>query len=258
MKRSVLIITVLAVVVAVSCARAEEKIFVEYPTLSECTADNVRIRSKPDNNAEIVGRLNEFDTIIVLRKVNAKGGLWYEVDNPKGEGGAYVFGKYLAPAYRQEFQHSKAAKILTDMRLTYGSTFEKMQELSDEPGKLTRRDNDGIPFVIVDWRDYRVFYRESEDGITGYLKSMEVKSGSKTFGNIHIGDSTDKLRRELGDPVNESGSLWEYEIYLYGYHEGYVEELVDACIFRFSIENGKISRMYYYNHENGEDGEEKW
>ena len=96
------------------------------------------------------------------------------------------------------------------------------------------------------------------EGRTGYLKSLEVESGNKPFGNIHIGDSTDKLRRELGDPVNESGSLWEYEIYLYGYHEGYVEELVDACIFRFGIEDGRISRMYYYNHENGEDGETKW
>lgn len=249
---------VLICIMAVSSAFGESKIFVEYPTLGECTGNNVRIRSNPNTNAEIIGKLNEYDTIIVLRKVTSKNGVWYEVDNPKGEGEAYVFGKYLVPAYKQKFQRSQGAKILTDMRLTYGSTFEKMQELSDEPGKLTRRDNDGVPFVIVDWEDYRVFYRESEDGVMGYLKSMEIKSGNKSFGNIHIGDSTEKLRRELGKPKKESSTLWEYEIYLFGYHEGYVEECVDSCIFRFSIEDGKISRMYYYNYEDGEDGEEKW
>lgn len=259
MKRFVLIVTVLAVVMAVSCAQAEEKIFVEYPTLSECTEDNVMIYSKSNTNAEIIGSLNEYDKIIVMRSVKAKDGLWYEVDNPTGEGEAYVFGKYLAPAYRQEFQRGKGAKILTDMRITYGSTPEKMLSLSGKTGSISRRNSEtGFPFVIGDWGDYRALYWDTVDGRMGYLKSIEIRSGNKPFGNIHIGDSTEKLRRELGNPENESSTLWEYEIYLYGYHEGYEEELVDACIFRFSIDDGKISRMYYYNHENGEDGEEKW
>ena len=258
MKKKILLAIFLCVI-AVSCAWGEAKIFVEYPTLGECTADSVRIRRKPDTNAEIAGRLNEYDKIIVLRKVNTKGGLWYEVDDPTGEGKAYVFGKYLVPAYKQEFQRNAGAKVLTDIRLTYGATSEKMLALSGETGKITRREsNTGFPLVIADCGDYRVLYWDTFDGRTGYLKSIEVKRGNKPFGNIRIGDSTDKLHRELGDPVNKNGSLWEYEIYLYGYHEGYVEELVDACIFRFSIEDGKISRMYYYNHENGEDGEEKW
>lgn len=252
-------LAVLICVMAVSSAFGEARIFVEYPTLGECTGDNVRIRSRADTNAEIIGKLNELDTIIVLRKVNTKGGVWYEVDNPKGEGEAYVFGKYIAPAYKQEFQRSKAAKILTDMRLTYGATPEKMSALSGRSGRITRRDSEtGFPFVVGDWGDYRVLYRDSSNGITGYIKSLEVKSGNKSFGNIHIGDSTEKLRRELGDPEKESSTSWEYDICLYGYHEGYVEECVDACIFRFSIEDGKISRMYYYNREDGEDGEEKW
>lgn len=252
-------LAILLFVMAVSCAWAEEKIFVEYPTLGECTADNVILRSKPDTSAKIIGRLNEFDKIIVLRNVKAKDGVWYEVDNPAGKEEAYVSGKYLVPAYKQEFQRSAGAKVLTDIRLTYGATPAKMRALSDGTGKITRREsNTGFPFVVADWGDYRVLYWDTFEGRTGYIKSLEVKRGNKSFGNIHIGDSTDKLRRELGDPVNENGSLWEYEIYLYGYHEGYVEELVDACIFRFSIEDGKISRMYHYNHENGEDGEENW
>ena len=256
--RKKILLAVLICVMAASFAFGESTIFVEYPTLGECKGDNVRIRTSPNKNSEVIGKLNEYDKIIVLRKVTSKNGVWYEVDNPTGEGEAYIFGKYLVPAYKQKFQRSKGAKILTEMRLTYGSTFEKMQELSDEPGKLTRRDNDGIHSVIVDLGDYRVFYRESEEGVMGYLKSMEIKSGNKSFGNIHIGDSTEKLRRELGDPKKESSTSWEYDICLYGYHEGYVEECVDACIFRFSIEDGKISRMYYYNREDGEDGEEKW
>lgn len=258
MKRKIFL-AVLMCVISASLACGESKIFVEYPTLGECTADRVRIRTSPDTNAEIIGKLNEYDQIIVLREVKAKGSTWYEVDNPKGDGEAYVSGKYLTPAYRQEFQRSPGAKLLTDIRLTYGATPEKMSALSGGNAKLSRIDsNTGFPFVVADFGDYRALYWDNFEGRTGYLKSLEIKSGNKPFGNIRIGDSTDKLRRELGDPVNKSGSLWEYEIYLYGYHEGYVEELVDACIFRFGIENGKISRMYYYNHENGEDGETEW
>ena len=258
MKKKILLAFVLCVAVVAS-AWGEARIFAEYPTLGECTGDNVRIRSEPNTNSEIVGRLNEYDKIIVLREVKAKNGVWYEVDNPTGEGEAYVFGKYLLPAYKQEFQRSKGAKLLTDIRLTYGSTPEKMLALSAKPQTLTRKKHDtDFPVVIGDWGDYRSYYWDNYEGRTGYLKSLEVKSGNKSFGSLHIGDSTSKLRRELGDPENESETLWEYEIYLYGYHEGYVEELVDSCIFRFSIEDGRISRMYYYNHENGEDGEEKW
>ena len=244
--------------IVASCAFGEARIFVEYPTLGECLGDNVRIRSNPNTKARIIGKLDEYDKIIILRKVNAKNGVWYEVDNPTGEGEAYVFGKYLAPAYRQEYQRSKGAKILTDMRITYGPTPEKMSALSAGTVKLTRRDNDtGFPFVIADLGNYRALYWNTFDDRNGYLKSLEVKRGNKPFGSIRIGDSTDKLRRELGDPVNESSSLLEYEIYLYGYDDD-ADELVDSCIFRFNIDDGKISRMYYYNHENGEDGEEEW
>lgn len=248
---------ILLCLIVVSCAWGEARTFVEYPTLGECTGNNVRIQSKPSTNSEIVGKLDEYDKIVVLGRIKAQSGVWYEVDNPTGEGEAYVFGKYLVPAYRQEFQRSKGAKLLTDIRLTYGPTPEKMLALSGKPRKLTRRDRDDIPFVIGDWGDYRVFYWDTVEERAGYLKSLEVKSGSKPFGNIFIGDSTNKLRRELGDPKNESDTLWEYEFLLYGYDED-ADELVDTCILRFTIEDGRVSRMYYYNHENGEDGEEEW
>ena len=243
---------------AVSCAWAEKRIFVEYPTLGECTGDSVRIRSGTNTNSEVLGRLNEFDKIIVLDKVKSGKDIWYEVDNPVGDQRAYVFGKYILPAYRQEFQKSQAAKILTDIRLTYGSNPEKMSILSGKPKKLTHRKNEtGFPVTIADFGDYRAFYFDSSDEISGYLKSLEVKSGKKPFGDIYIGDSVNKLRKELGDPENESENLWEYDFLLYGYDEG-ADELVDSCIFKFSIKDGKISRMYYYKHDNGEEEEEKW
>ena len=119
------------------------------------------------------------------------------------------------PAYGQEFQRSKGAKLLTDIRLTYGPTPEKMLALSSKPKKLPRRDRDDIPFVIGDWGDYRVFYWATVEERAGYLKSLEVKSGSKPLGNICIEDSTSKLRRELGKTKNESNTLWEYEFFLY-------------------------------------------
>ena len=244
--------------IAASCSWGEARTFVEYPTLGESTGEGVRIRSDTNTNSEIIGKLNEYDKIIVLQRVKAGNDAWYEVDNPLGERKAYVSAKYLAPAYRQEFQRSKGAKLLTEIRLAYGTTAEKMMALSGRPEKLTRNDNDGIPLITLDWGDYRALYWATLEDRTGYLKSLEVKSGSRPFGNLRIGDSTEKLRSELGSPTNENASLWEYEFYLYGYDYGTVDELVDMCIFRFTIEDGKISRMYYYNHENGEDGEEKW
>lgn len=245
--------------VPVSRSWGESRVFVEYPTLGECTGNNVRIRSEPDKNSEIVGKLDEYDKIIVLNKIKSGNDSWYEVDNPKSDGTAYVFGKYLVPAYKQKFQRSKAAKILTDMRLTYGSTSEKVLALSGETGEITRRKSEtDFPLLIVDCGDFRALYWDTYEEKPGSLKSLEVKRGNKSFGNIRIGDSSDKLLRELGKPTNKTNSSWEYEIYLYGYDEGTVDELVDSCIFRFSIKDGKISKMYYYNHENGEDGEEKW
>ena len=178
-------LAVLLCVIAASYAFGEARIFVEYPTLGECTGNNVRIRSNPNTNARIIGKLDEYDKIIVLRKVNAKNGVWYEVDNPTGEGEAYVFGKYLAPAYRQEYQRSKGAKILTDMRITYGPTPEKMSALSGRSGRITRRDSEtGFPFVVGDWGDYRALYWDTVEERMGYLKSLEVKRGNKSFGNI--------------------------------------------------------------------------
>lgn len=256
--RNKIFLAFLLCVMSVSCACGEERIFVKYPTLGECTADSVRIRNSPNTSAKIIGKLNEYEQITVLRRVKAKSGIWYEVDNPAGIEEAYVFGKYIAPAYRQEFQRSPAAKLLTDIRLTYGETTEKMRALSERSPQITRRNDDGIHFLLADWGDYRALYYEGDEEIPGRLKSLEVKSGNKPFGNLHIGDSTNKLRRELGNPENESQTLWEYNFYLYGYSYGTVEELVDMCIFKFTIDDGKISRMYYYSHEDGEDGETEW
>lgn len=257
MKREILLAVLMCVITA-SLARGEAKIFVEYPTLGECTADSVRIRTSPSTNAKIIGKLNEYDKIIILDKIKSGKDVWYEVDNPASNEEAYVFGKYLAPAYRQEFQQSQAAKILTDIRLTYGTTPEKMLLLLGHSPKIKRWDNDGIRFLTADYGDYRALYYEGSEEIPSRLKSLEVKNGGKSFGKLHIGDSINKLRKELGDPENENENLWEYNFYLYGYAYGTVDELVDACIFRFTLNDGKISRMYYYSHENGEDGETEW
>ena len=73
MKKKILLAFVLCVAVVAS-AWGEARIFAEYPTLGECTGDNVRIRSEPNTNSEIVGRLNEYDKIIVLREVRTKMG----------------------------------------------------------------------------------------------------------------------------------------------------------------------------------------
>lgn len=208
-------------------SRGEARIFVEYPTLGECTGDSVRIRSEANTKSKILGALNEYDKIIVLDKVKSGKDVWYEVEPPAGDESAYVFGKYLAPAYRQEFQQSGAAKILTDIRLTYGSTPEKMSILSSKKPKLTNRKSEiGFPVTIADWGDYRAFYFDSYEERPGYLKSLEIKRGRRSFGNIYIGDNVSKLREELGEPENESENLWEYNFYLYGY-DGDMEMLMN-------------------------------
>ena len=255
MKRFTLAIMILCLII--SSAYGEARVFVDYPTLGECTGNDVRIRSKPNTNAKILGKLNEYDRVIVLGKVKSGKDTWYEIEHPTEKGKAYVFGKYLVPAYRQEYQRSPQAKMWINMQMTYGQKPEKISALLGNPRKNTRNNVYGISFVTCEYGDYRVLYVDNTEYVKGYLKGIDVKRGSTPFGNIHIGDSTRKLRRELGDPDDENDSSWEYNFRLYGY-EADVDELVDMCIVKFTIKDAKISRMYCYKFENGEEEDIKW
>lgn len=78
---------ILLCLIVVSCAWGEARTFVEYPTLGECAGNNVRIRSKPSTNSEIVGKLDEYDKIVVLGRIKAQSGVWYYYNHENGEDG---------------------------------------------------------------------------------------------------------------------------------------------------------------------------
>ena len=151
----------------------EARIFVNYPTLGECIGDGVRIRSKPNTESKILGKLNEYDKAIVLGRVKSGKDVWYEIEAPTEKGKAYVFGKYLMPAYRQEYQRSKQAKMWIDIQLTYGQNPEKILALLGKPNKLTRKNDDGIPLVTGDWEDYRVLYVDNNEDEDIIVKALE-------------------------------------------------------------------------------------
>lgn len=257
-KRAILAI-VLCLLMASCAFSADKRRFLVYPTMGECTGEGVRIRKSPSTNAKILDALNEYDKVIVLAAKKVKNELWYEIDNPKEEGSAYVFGKYILPAYREEYQRNAFAKMLMDIRLTFGSTEEKNLALLGKPKKTKRGTIEPVKYVTRNFGDFSVVYvkfdgEDEDEEYPSSLKSIQVRDGDKSFGNIKIGDSVSKVRRELGAPENESKSMLEYEGLLYGYEEE-ADELVDAYTVKFTIEDGEVSSMYFYEREDGEDGE---
>ena len=81
-------------IAAAFCALAEAKIFAEYQALCKCTPDTESLRSSFTTNARSIGKLDEYNKIIV--------------------------------------QRSSGAKILTDIRLTDGAALEKISAVSEQ------------------------------------------------------------------------------------------------------------------------------
>ena len=243
MGRKVFVAALLCVLITSSSYAAS---FVDYPTLGRSTGDGVRLRSKPSTNSKVLGKLVEGDFVIVIRSKNIDGELWYEVDHPTKKGRAYVFGKYLEPCYIEFNQHDKLQKLRSSLEMTYGMNIQKAEALFEKTNKLTSRKSEHSDYqrVTLDWGTHNVSFIDDD-----LLVVIQVKSGNTPFGNIHIGDYVEKLRRELGEPTfNNDDESWRYQIEVdYGGE-------TETSYATFTFKNDKIIRMYYEVPNEGSNG----
>ena len=197
---SVIILLILAVP---SYAKAR---FVAFPGIGECTGTYVRYREDPDTEAEIIGRLNKPDRVIVLSQTAVDGETWYEIEDPKGEGIAFVYGKYIEPLFIEEVQRKKSYELMTNILQSYGITKEK-SEFYNGPRIKTRYTDNTLTYV-------------------------EASREGCSFGEISIGDNSEKIEEILGSPYDVHNDVFEYEIDL------------DTSL-SFYVEDGKVVKMIF-------------
>ena len=93
--------------------------FVAFPTIGVCTGSYVRYRSEPNTDADIWGRLQAGERVIVDSLTAVDGEIWYEILPKNAQDSAFVFGKYLVPYYDEEIQQSSVGKMIIKVLQTY-------------------------------------------------------------------------------------------------------------------------------------------
>ncbi len=205
MKRIFFVILIALLFLPVHSECAER--FATFPALGRCTGTHVRYRDSPGTDGEIIGRLNSPERVIVTGKTVKGGDLWYEIEAPRAEAIAFVFGKYIEPVFDERTQKSELCRMLVSMFQTYGITKEKAMFNNGPSVEIEHTDDAGI-FQLDVW----------EKGCS--------------FGDMNIGDDKEKLRSILGEPDNTNNTQWQYV-------------LDGDIIFTFRFKGGIISHMSY-------------
>ena len=203
MRKIFVTLVMLLICVTPSCA-AER--FVKFPAIGVCTGTYVRYREDPDTESEILGRLNTPDRVIVLGRTSVGGDTWYEIEDPRGDRPAYVFGKYIVPVFSEKIQRSKTYALMVDILQNFGITRDRA-EFYDGPKVKTRYTDD-------------------------YLTFIDATRQGTMFGEISIGDDRDKVESILDDPEVDDEDMLDYRLD------------VETGV-RFIFEDGKITRMVF-------------
>ena len=210
---------ILAVLIVLSCVSFAECAgrFAAFPTVGVCTGSSVRYRAAPNADADIWGKLQDGERVIVDGQTSVDGEVWYEILPKNAQESAYVYGKYLAPCYSESFQESRVGKLIIDILQVY-SPYKDYDYYTEYGGEEVKRkyDKSGWLVRVEAWKSGCAFGNDGDN--------------SK---NIYIGDSTNKLSEILGDPDKKSDSEL---VYMAGDSESSLT---------FRIENGKITRMIY-------------
>ena len=203
-KNFVVFIVLLLCLAAPSFAKER---FVSFPGLGECNGTYVRYREDPNTEAEIIGRLNTHDRVIVLSQTAVEGEIWYEIEDPKSDRIAFVYGKYIEPVFMEQVQRGKSYSLMVEILQNYGITKEKAEEYYEGPRVKTR-------------------YTD------GTLTYVEASRNGCSFGEISIGDDREKVEEVLGRPDDNKNDILEYEIDL-------------DTFLSFYIEDGKVVKMTF-------------
>ena len=161
--------------------------FMTFPALGKCNGTYVRYRDNPDTEGEILGRLNKPERVIVLGQTANDGEIWYEIEDPHTDGTAFVFGKYIEPVYGETTQQGEAYRMMVGIIQAYGITPERAKLYNG-------------PKVQAEYKE-------------GFFPvKFEARNEGCTFGDVRIGDDTERLREFLGEPDTMSASEWEYRV----------------------------------------------
>ena len=211
----------------------------DYPTLGWCTGNSVRLRDTPGTGKEskILGKVNDFDLLIVLGETSVKGETWYEVEHPRQKGTAWIFGKYVATD-EGDAVGTPAYDMAVRIRMTFGQTPEKAKALLGKPKKETK---DKFWFdpaaqnyteAVLEYPDFKLRYVQDK------LQRVEVAGGAMSFGDIRVGDGVESVRDVLGPPQEEGDEGLTYEV-------DPVEQLL------FEERDGKVFKMTWVQYLDG-------
>lgn len=232
MKRAFVFLTVLSLCLT-ACAWADPlPRFGEFPALGACTGNDVRLRDKPGTGKEsrVVGKVNEFDQLIVLGQTALNGQTWYEVEHPRAKGTVWIFGDYVQPVFDREEQDSLRARVILSLNLAFGVTPEKARVLLGKPREdKTERFNAGGERIVL--RDL-AWAGRTAGYLSGHLVHAGATKGALPFEGVHIGAPASRLADALGEPTSRSDGSWEYR-------------LDDMTFLTFELKDGRVSGMSY-------------
>ncbi|MBQ4469459.1 MAG: SH3 domain-containing protein [Synergistaceae bacterium] len=200
-----------------------------YPALGVCTGNGVRLRDSPGTDSEIIGKVNESDRLVLLAERKFRGDTWYAVDNPKDEGTAWIIARYV-DITSEDGERTPAVDIAINVRMNFGIRPEKAKILLGKPRKDERDEfffepaNQNLSEEILTYKGCSLRYVENN------LRHVEVTESGWRFDEFKIGDSQEKLIKNIGDPSDKAGNTWIYEITP-------IESL------EFTIKNNKIIKM---------------
>ena len=183
----------------------------EYPEIGMCTANYVRYRDEPGTDSEILGRIHEYQDVIVLGETRYRGEKWYRIENPADEGEAWVSGKYI-DIYEFDNVPRRVYAVKVKMMQNFGINPEKARVLLGKPQRTKKEKfyfepaEKNLTGETLQYDGCKLYYVE------GSPNSIEVTNSDYAFGDIHVGDSKQMVLDTMGKPESENEDSLSYSI----------------------------------------------
>ncbi len=183
----------------------------EYPAIGMCSANYVRYRDKAGTDSEILGRIHEYQNVIVLSEARHKGEKWYRIENPIDKGEAWVLAKYIY-IYEPENESKRLYALKVNIMQNFGIRPEKTRVLLGKP-KRVKKDEFYFEPAEQDLREETLQYEGCRlVYIEDALSTVEVTNENYAFGDLHVGDTRQVVLDTLGTPEADNPDLWLYRL----------------------------------------------
>lgn len=183
----------------------------EYPAIGMCTANYVRYRDEPGTDSEILGRIHEYQNVIVLGEKRHKGEKWYRIENPADDGEAWVSGKFI-DIYEFDNVPERVYAMKIKIMMNFGINPEKARVLLGKPQRIKKEKfyfepaGENLTGETLQYDGCKLYYVE------GSPSSIEVTNSDYAFGDIHVGDSKQMVIDTMGKPESENEDFVSYRI----------------------------------------------